>query len=98
MAYKIRLDLNKIDEKTLFKAFENSVIEAENDYIAKKKSKNEEIDYWKMSESIGKRKKVYLYSRLMLAKVFHSGNVLNMHAVNKATQNLLKEVENELNK
>src|SRR3990167_6745394 len=98
MAYKVRLDLNEIDEESLFKAFEKSVIEAEKDYIAKKKAKNEEIDYWKMSESISKRKKVYLYSRLMLAKVFHSGNVLNMPAVNQASRNLIKEVENELSK
>ena len=91
------MDLNEIDEKNLFKAFENSVIEAENDYIAKKKEKNQKIDYWNMTKAISQRKKVKLYSRLMLAKVFHSGNVLNIPAVNQAIQNLLKEIEDELN-
>ena len=93
MELKLKYKVDEVDD--LINKLSTEMDLAKADYIRKKKTKGEEVDYYKMINALNQRKKLKNLSRLCLAGIFSCGNVLDKPEVNRAIERLERDVLSE---
>ena len=64
---------------------------AKQDYIKKKETKGEEVDYLKMVTALNRRKKLKALVRLGLASTLSCGNILDKPEINRIVEKLERD-------
>ena len=89
MELKLKYKVDEVDD--LINKLSTEMDLAKADYIRKKKTKGEEVDYYKMINALNQRKKLKNLSKLCLAGVLSCGNILDKPEVNRAIEKLERD-------